>query len=158
MRVWKSLHCQCWAIIKKNEFLKRSQRTKHPSIQGNWCPVNCITSPWQFCTTCDIANVSFDLILHIIFIKDANLQNILEFYSLSLAFCDSGIAGWFVTWAVRVPTMTCRWQSRASSQNCRAARHTEVNRSQHRERLLLETSSHWTGLRIRQTQDGLVLT
>lgn len=76
--------------------------------------------------------------------------------SQSLTSCE--MAGRLVTWAVRVPAMTCRWQSSASSQNCRAARHTEVNRSQHRERLLLETSSHWTGLRVRETQTGLAST
>lgn len=70
--------------------------------------------------------------------------------SLSLTCCE--MVGRLDTRAVRVPVMTCRWQSRASSQNCRAARHTAFNRSQHRERLRLETSSQWTGLRVRETQ------
>lgn len=47
--------------------------------------------------------------------------------------------------------MTCRWQSRVSLQNCSAARHTEVNRSQHRETLLSDTSSEWSGLGRRDT-------
>ena len=47
--------------------------------------------------------------------------------------------------------MTCRWPSRAPSQNRRAARHTEVSRWQQRARLLSETSSERSGLRSRDT-------
>lgn len=75
--------------------------------------------------------------VHAIFFQVSNTV----FHKLTPLTC-SEMAGWLVTCAIRVPTMTCRWQSRASSQNSRAARHTEANRSQHRERLLLETSSH----------------
>lgn len=62
--------------------------------------------------------------------------------------------------------MTCRWQSRASWQKRRAARHTELSRSQQRETLLSETSSErgglgrrrdscWCGLDAGRLQPGL---